>query len=152
MGFEHQVVVGVLARTEAVLLGLRSATRRAYPGVWDLPGGHVEPGESTVDALARELREELGIEAVVEPAALFRIESGDLRLDAHLVPEWSGRITNAAPDEHDELRFIDVQEFPRLKFAHPQYTSLLTDLVATRRGRDAPGIAARIGDTRRVVP
>ncbi|MGW8565300.1 NUDIX domain-containing protein [Isoptericola sp. NPDC055881] len=130
--------MGVLFRTGSVLLGLRSAARRAYPGVWDLPGGHVEPGESTMEALARELREELGVEAVVEPRALFRVESGDLALDAHLVPAWSGRITNAAPDEHDDLRFVDVQEFPRLEFAHPEYPSLLTDLVARQRGRDVP--------------
>ena len=115
------------------MLGLRSASRRWYPGVWDLPGGHVESGESTVVALARELREELGIEALIEPTVLFRIESDDMALDSHLVTEWAGHITNCAPDEHDDLRFVRVQEFPRLRFAHPLYPRLLTDLIAAQR-------------------
>ncbi len=84
-------------------------------------------------ALTRELREELGIEALVEPTVLFRIESDDMALDAHLVTKWAGRITNGAPDEHDDLRFVGVREFPRLAFAHPLYPSLLADLIAAQR-------------------
>ena len=39
----------------------RSAARKAYPGLWSFPGGHVEEGEGLEQALHRELREEVGI-------------------------------------------------------------------------------------------
>lgn len=49
----------------------RSRQRRLFPGCWDIPGGHVEPGERLREALAREIYEETGWElarviAVVE--------------------------------------------------------------------------------------
>ena len=56
-----EVVVGALVRDGRVLLGHRRPDKRAYPDVWDLPGGVMEDGESELDALARELREELGV-------------------------------------------------------------------------------------------
>jgi 8-oxo-dGTP diphosphatase len=55
------VAVGVLLRPDGtVLLGNRPADK-PWPGWWELPGGKLEPGESVMQALARELREELGI-------------------------------------------------------------------------------------------
>lgn len=50
-----------------VLLGRRSGTTFA-DGLWNLPGGAVEPGESLLDAVTREAREETGLR--VDPATL----------------------------------------------------------------------------------
>jgi len=44
-----------------IFLAKRAACHHSYPGVWDLPGGHCEPGESQEQTLTRELQEELGI-------------------------------------------------------------------------------------------
>jgi 8-oxo-dGTP pyrophosphatase MutT (NUDIX family) len=38
----------------------RSPGRRLFPGAWDVVGGHLEPGETTLDALRREIEEETG--------------------------------------------------------------------------------------------
>jgi len=58
------VVAGVLHRDGLLLIGQRmSGDRHALK--WEFPGGKVEAGETPKQALARELREELGIEAVV---------------------------------------------------------------------------------------
>jgi 8-oxo-dGTP diphosphatase len=57
----RNIVNGVLVRQGAVLLVRRSLHRKAYPGLWSFPGGHVEENESLPEALARELREEIGI-------------------------------------------------------------------------------------------
>ena len=63
-----------------VLLVKMAPNRGVFPGQWALPGGGVEPGERIADALAREVREELGIElASAEPLAA--IELPDMTAD-----------------------------------------------------------------------
>ena len=55
-----QVVAAIIERQGRVLICRRNA-RQQHPLQWEFPGGKVEPGESPVQALARELEEELGI-------------------------------------------------------------------------------------------
>ena len=59
------VVAGlVIGEGERVLITQRRADQ-ALPLQWEFPGGKVEPGEAPVDALVRELREELGVTVAV---------------------------------------------------------------------------------------
>lgn len=58
---DREVVGALLVRDRAVLLEFRPATAKVYPNVWDSPGGHIEPGETSEETLIRELDEELGI-------------------------------------------------------------------------------------------
>lgn len=67
----HRVVVGALVSEGLVLLAHRSPNKRAYPDVWDLPGGVIEDGESELGALTRELREELGVQ--IATGSMFRL-------------------------------------------------------------------------------
>ena len=60
------VVAGILQRGDSVLICRRRADQ-PHPLKWEFPGGKVEPGESTGEALRRELQEELGIDS--EPAS-----------------------------------------------------------------------------------
>jgi len=62
------VVAAALVDDEGRVLLQRRAPNRAMAGLWEFPGGKVEPGELPEAALVRELREELGIE--VDAAAL----------------------------------------------------------------------------------
>jgi 8-oxo-dGTP diphosphatase len=58
------VVAGVVTHGGKILIGQRK--RNDWHGLkWEFPGGKIEPGEAPEQALARELREELGIEAIV---------------------------------------------------------------------------------------
>jgi 8-oxo-dGTP diphosphatase len=56
------VVAGIIWR-EGQYLGVRRPEGKPHAGLWEFPGGKVEPGEDMTAAMARELLEELGIEA-----------------------------------------------------------------------------------------
>ncbi|WP_395658404.1 NUDIX domain-containing protein [Nocardioides sp.] len=132
----HEVVAGALVREGRVLLVHRSPYRRAYPDVWDLPGGHVEPGESKLTALAREMQEELGVAIATDSAShLCRLEAGrgadSVRFSAWLVVDWQGAPTNIAPEEHDEIRWFRPAELPPL--AHGSLGPVLVDVIRSRR-------------------
>ena len=79
-----RVCVGALVVQEQevpqLLLGRRAGGRAFYPGVWDVPGGHCEPGEPPEQALVRELREELGVTPTAwRPLGAFRPPPGSGR-------------------------------------------------------------------------
>lgn len=88
-----EVVVGALVREGRVLLVHRRPDKRAYPDIWDLPGGVIEDGESELDALARELHEELGVQVTTGTAShLCQLTAGvaeqPTQLSAWLVRDW----------------------------------------------------------------
>jgi 2'-5' RNA ligase/8-oxo-dGTP pyrophosphatase MutT (NUDIX family) len=93
-----------------VLLGLRSRDPgRRYPGVWDAIGGKPDPGESLLEALAREAREEAGIEPL-DVSALGCFHDGD-RADAFWVATaWKGEPRNQEPAEHSELAWVPLHQ------------------------------------------
>ncbi len=113
----HTVVVGALVRDGRVLLVHRRPDKHAYPDLWDLPGGLMEAGESELDALGRELHEELGVQVTTGSAThLTRLRIGapasPALLSAWLVRDWQGTPSNVAPEEHDDLAWFDLEALP----------------------------------------
>lgn len=130
------VVAGVLVRDGRVLLGHRNPSRRWYPDVWDLPGGHVERRESELGALVRELYEELGVRVLGSDCQKVRIldlpiseDGGELRFSVWSVCRWVGTPVNRSLEEHDELGWFSGDDLSKLKLAHPDYQHLLGALV-----------------------
>ena len=133
----HEVVVGALVRDGRVLLAHRRPDKRAYPNVWDLPGGLMESGESELDALTRELDEELGVQIVTDSAShLCRLTAGPSEepalLSAWLVRDWQGTPANVALEEHDDIGWFTVEEFPPP--GHPLLRAALVDAMRSHRG------------------
>jgi 8-oxo-dGTP diphosphatase len=86
-----------MVRENRVLICQRTE-KQAFALQWEFPGGKVEEGESLLAALVRELREELGIGAVVEReiATVQHRYAEGLGVELHffLVREFEGEIEN----------------------------------------------------------
>ncbi len=57
-----EVAVAVLVRQDGKVLLAQRPRNKVYSGYWEFPGGKIERGESCLEALVREIREELGVE------------------------------------------------------------------------------------------
>lgn len=138
------MVTGLLRRAGRTLLVHRSPSRRWYPDAWDLPGGHVEPGELPQRALERELAEELGITTSVAGEPFARVQGDDFHMDVWVVDRWKGEPTNQDLDEHDALAWLTAPELGALRLADqrlPQLVQAALDLPesgAPNRDRMTP--------------
>jgi 8-oxo-dGTP diphosphatase len=117
-----------------ILLGKRAASRAAYPNVWDMPGGHCEPGETPEQTLIRELQEEIGITPTQwQAAGVVTVPpatgSAELVLHVYHVTAWDGPPINRQPDEHSEIAWFSLAELGRLDLAHPSYPALFRRMV-----------------------
>lgn len=127
-----EVTCAVIRRQGSVLLG-----RRADSGLWELPGGKAEPGETLAACLAREIAEELGARVEVGER-LAAVE--EARPDDHLrLTAFACRLTGAQPQarEHSELAWVPEASVPSLDLcpADRRLWSLICEAAA---GRD-PG-------------
>ena len=55
------VLTGILKSDNLLLIVKRDENDELYPGAWEFPGGHLENGETLVEGLKRELKEEIGL-------------------------------------------------------------------------------------------
>ena len=97
----------------------------------------MEPGESELGALTRELHEELGVLPAAGSAShLGRLTAGPAEepalLSAWLVRKWQGTPANAAPEQHDDIGWFGPEELPPPP--HVVVRSALVDVLGSQRG------------------
>jgi 8-oxo-dGTP diphosphatase len=105
------VSVGVIGQKHgSYLLSLRNKPR-SFSGLWEFPGGKIETGESGVEALTRELYEEVGIKVSVEaiPLINFKYEYSDFIVEMHVyrLEEWEGSPISC---EGQQLMWVTLEE------------------------------------------
>lgn len=109
------MAVGVIVQLDQCLISKRSESAH-QGGLWEFPGGKREQGETTKQALSRELNEELGI-VVVESAPLISIEHdyGDkvVELDVWTVTGFQGQ---AHGREGQPVRWVPIAELGSYSF------------------------------------
>lgn len=124
VSFRHTTVDALLVRSSRVVL-CRRAAGLPEAGLWSLPGGYVERGETVVGALHREVREEIGVE--VKSARIFAVVSNPERdvLERQnislvfLVERWEGELrTSSEVSEFDFFRLDDLPESRHMAADH----------------------------------
>ena len=123
------VAAALIVRGGEILIGqLRPDQPMALQ--WEFPGGKIESGESPELALARELEEELGIQAAIGPR-VARIRhnyrhGGAVDLQFFAIHEFAGEIVNHI---FNELRWVRLEELPSYDFLAAD-RALIRDLAA----------------------
>lgn len=104
-------ILDSLSKPSELLVARRTAPE-SLAGLWEFPGGKVEPGESCEDALLREIREELGVDVELGTEVLGPLEQGWQLNDAAAMRVWNARILDGEPrplEDHDELRWVSLR-------------------------------------------
>jgi 8-oxo-dGTP diphosphatase len=136
-------VVDRLANPTALLVARRSAPEH-LAGLWEFPGGKVEPGEAPEAALVRELAEELGIGATLGAELTAEAPAGWPLNDRASMRVWFAEVTRGEPEpleDHDELRWIQLQDrdavlgLPWIPADYPIVHALLDSVAAMVPGQ-----------------
>lgn len=118
--------IGVSAfiyRGNEVLVVKRSDSEETFPGLWEIPGGGLEYGESLMSALEREILEEVGL----------KVKVGELYYAFSYISERTGRqiaelhylaeplnnesVVTLNDTEHSEYRWIGVDQLDQLSLS-----------------------------------
>lgn len=132
------VVVGLIRQDEKVLLGLRpkdslshfKENQKNMAGYWEFPGGKIKWGELPKEALKRELKEEININAQINTLKIahtymYTSEHAVLLLFYEVI-SWQGQFKNLY---HTDLRWVkpsELYEYPTL----PANQSILAELIS----------------------
>lgn len=121
------VVTGLIRKGDKVLVGQRPVGH-SLAGQWEFPGGKIEKGETPEVALARELSEELGIEAEVGAlryASTHNYGDTSIIILFYDVKLWKGEPKTV---HHMDLKWVLPDELPQLSIPDAN-RKILPDLI-----------------------
>lgn len=106
------VVASVIYKEDRVLVAKRPKHKR-HGGLWEFPGGKMLKGESILDAVSRELLEELGVATVSASDIVFASQDNEF-----LIQFVEAKIDGEPESiEHTEIRWVTPDEIKKLHLA-----------------------------------
>jgi 8-oxo-dGTP diphosphatase len=113
---EQITVAAAIIERNGKLLVCRRPPGARQAGLWEFPGGKVEPGEDPREALRRELREELGVEAEIgrpREVVLYRYDFA-----AVLLIFFDTKLLAGEPEplHHEEIRWVPQGDLSAVNF------------------------------------
>lgn len=111
------VAAVVLIDVDGRILLAQRPEGKSMAGLWEFPGGKVEPGESPETALVRELHEELGIEtwdSCLAPLtfASHAYEDFHLLMPVFACRKWNGQVQSREGQALKWVRSRDLRDYP----------------------------------------
>ncbi|MBI5021374.1 MAG: 8-oxo-dGTP diphosphatase MutT [Ignavibacteriales bacterium] len=114
-----KVAVGIIIRNNSEILLCQRKPHMPYSLKWEFPGGKVIAGETMEECLYRELKEELGIDAVV--GQLYHrqeyaySDSGTFNLFYYIVTSYSGEIINNVFESYGWVPISELSDYDILE-------------------------------------
>ena len=111
------VVAAVIKNEEGKILITQRNLKKAQGGLWEFPGGKIEPNETKEHAIIREIKEELDIDIQVESylsEKVFNYPEKDINLIALECKKIDGNIKLL---EYEDYKWVDNSELENFEFA-----------------------------------
>jgi len=127
------VTAAIIFDEEKVLITRRPNDKR-HPGLWEFPGGKIEPGEGPEEALCREIREELAAEvrvAEIFEVVFYRYDWGPVLILAYRCQLLTNTIHDIGVAEHRWVHPKDLAEFSILPADQPIINRLKRPLACS---------------------
>jgi mutator protein MutT len=146
----HVVAAAIADAAGRVLIAQRPNGKH-MAGAWEFPGGKVEHGEAPLEALARELREELGVEIGPGPHRPVRrinhsYPDRDVLIDVWRVDDFAG---NPRGLDDQALRWcspVQLEQAPLLPADRPIVVALRLPSIVVQEMTDVYSIGVRVSD------
>ena len=121
------VAAAVFLRPDGEFLLAQRPEGKPYPGYWEFPGGKVEPGETALECLKREIKEELDVEVIRATPWITRVHvytHATVRLNFFRVTEWRGEFNGLEGQAHTWQRVEELKVGPMLPANTPIFRAL----------------------------
>ena len=118
---QKKIGVGIIRNNRGQILIDRRRSTGEMGGLWEFPGGKIEPGETIQDCIKREIKEEIGIEVLVKNC-LTVIEHQYSQFQVTLFVHDCQYIKGTPQTiECDEIRWVNLSELDRYTFPEANY-------------------------------